>query len=1291
MKKCKTYNGIQKAKHLQCLVLLAICIVLSMPSPSLAACADPVGAEGQMTYNTTHKVVQFCDGTNWYTTKDGGGTNPFDNTNCTDGAETTYNASTQQFECIQASDGNYNSVVLLAHFDSDFSDSSASNHTLTANGNTTISTTQKKFGAGSAYFDGSGDYLSIVNNGDFTFGTGDFTIEGWFYITAASSYATLFTTAPTTNSQGVWLGTNPSGNWDANMATGGSWETIGNSDPVTLNTWVHLAYVRSGSNIYLFENGTLIDSRTSSLNLNANTTVTIGGRTLSSQYTTGYIDELRITKGVARYTSNFTVPAEVFPDAVVSQTDANYNNVVLLLNAEQMADSATNFTDKSIQNHAMTANGNAKSSFSSKKFGNASMAFDGTNDMISTPDSADWDFGAGDFTVEGWVKFGALPANGAYAALVNQASWNTGQRSWFVGMQGQASGQRFTFFYTTDGSNWTYFYGDTVSYSTGAWYHFAVVRDGSNVRIFVNGQQTGSAGNISTNTIFNGTNNLEVGGRDATETAQDFNGNLDDVRITKGVARYTADFTPPDYELPYEADVVTSDSSYNNVVLLTHFDTDLSDSSPSSHTLTALGDAAVSSAQKKFGAGSLGLDGTGDYVTVPDSDDWWFGTGDFTIEANVRFNALPASGAFYGIVSQIPGGTDGWSAYIYNNGGTMELRFFRRVSGAGDAFVRTIGITTNTWYHFAWTRQGNTFRMFQDGNQLGTSDNMTVGLSNITHTLEIGAHNTASDQLNGNIDELRITKGVARYTSSFVPPTAAFPDSSPDAFTFTDQTGVTTSTAIESNIIQISGMDDGTAISISGDGSPQYRICADATCSSTPSYTSSSGTINAGDYVQLKLTSNAFEGTTNSATLTIGPISDQWDVTTSGTPGDNYYDDTILLLSGNDHTNTGRFTDSSRYNRVVSRIGDTLTSNSVKKYGFGSLYFDGNSDVLTIPYNSDFVFGTGDFTIEWYEYRTSDTGFQATFNIGYNQYTGMQIQRYNGGGGYNLYWSNSSNNPVGILAEPSAPPLNTWVHYAVVRSGNNFTLYRDGTSVSTGTSTVSFGTSNSFPLYIGGAQTAGSHWFPGYLDEIRITKGVARYTSNFTPPAEEFLATGPGTGSNTATQPVFDPTRLANVSVLKNYNKTLYVYDGNGTSLGANYGLYSINSGKYYMEFNYVGDGNSVTVGVVNASQGSSPDFRNLNTSNAFGRLFGSAGPAGTTNISSGDTIGVAIDATAKTLDIYRNNVKDTAMSGTYSVTGNVFFAWETWNAGSVRAKNIADYSYSPPSGYTAGWVSSSQ
>ena len=265
------------------------------------------------------------------------------------------------------------------------------------------------------------------------------------------------------------------------------------------------------------------------------------------------------------------------------------------------------------------------------------------------------------------------------------------------------------------------------------------------------------------------------------------------------------------------------------------------------------------------------------------------------------------------------------------------------------------------------------------------------------------------------------------------------------------------------------------------------------------------------------------------------------------------------------------------------------------------------------------------------------------------------------------------------------------MHYAVVRSGNNFTLYRDGTSVSTGTSTVSFGTSNSFPLYIGGAQTAGSHWFPGYLDEIRITKGVARYTSNFTPPAEEFLATGPGTGSNTATQPVFDPTRLANVSVLKNYNKTLYVYDGNGTSLGANYGLYSINSGKYYMEFNYVGDGNSVTVGVVNASQGSSPDFRNLNTSNAFGRLFGSAGPAGTTNISSGDTIGVAIDATAKTLDIYRNNVKDTAMSGTYSVTGNVFFAWETWNAGSVRAKNIADYSYSPPSGYTAGWVSSSQ
>ena len=106
-------------------------------------------------------------------------------------------------------------------------------------------------------------------------------------------------------------------------------------------------------------------------------------------------------------------------------------------------------------------------------------------------------------------------------------------------------------------------------------------------------------------------------------------------------------------------------------------------------------------------------------------------------------------------------------------------------------------------------------------------------------------------------------------------------DTTPDAFSFEGEIDVATSTLIESDVVEISGMDDGTAVSITGDGSPEYRICDDASCSTVNhSWTSGSGTIDAGEYLQLRLTSHAAGGAMHSATVTVGTESDQWDVTT---------------------------------------------------------------------------------------------------------------------------------------------------------------------------------------------------------------------------------------------------------------------------------------------------------------------------------------------------------------------------------------------------------------------------
>ena len=108
----------------------------------------------------------------------------------------------------------------------------------------------------------------------------------------------------------------------------------------------------------------------------------------------------------------------------------------------------------------------------------------------------------------------------------------------------------------------------------------------------------------------------------------------------------------------------------------------------------------------------------------------------------------------------------------------------------------------------------------------------------------------------------------------------AYADTTPDAFAFTDQTGVALSTLTASDIVQIMGIGAAATVSITGTGTPEYRICADGTCSGAPAYTATAGTINNGDYLQLRLTSNVAYSTMNSTTVTVGTSNDQWDVTT---------------------------------------------------------------------------------------------------------------------------------------------------------------------------------------------------------------------------------------------------------------------------------------------------------------------------------------------------------------------------------------------------------------------------
>ena len=220
-----------------------------------------------------------------------------------------------------ATDPDYNSVSLLLHGDGTngsqtFLDNSPRVKTLTAFGTAQISTAiVPKFGVSSLLFDNSRfNYITAPSNTDFAFGTGDFCVEAWIYQRSQSQYAALLEIGNHQTNTGILFITGSNGfQIYSNAFIGGS------GNPLTLNVWQHVAYSRSGTTLRVFLNGIQQGSNaTFSNNLSVTTNVSIGfaATTASTDYDfDGYIDDIRVTKGVPRYTANFPVPTEAFPNS----------------------------------------------------------------------------------------------------------------------------------------------------------------------------------------------------------------------------------------------------------------------------------------------------------------------------------------------------------------------------------------------------------------------------------------------------------------------------------------------------------------------------------------------------------------------------------------------------------------------------------------------------------------------------------------------------------------------------------------------------------------------------------------------------------------------------------------------------------------------------------------------------------------------------------------------------------------------------------------------------------------
>lgn len=215
----------------------------------------------------------------------------------------------------------------------------------------------------------------------------------------------------------------------------------------------------------------------------------------------------------------------------------------------------------------------------------------------------------------------------------------------------------------------------------------------------------------------------------------------------------------------------SGDPHFDNVSLLLHMDgadgsTAFVDSSTNGLTPTVNGSAQIDTAQSKFGGASMLLDGSADWIYYANFAGFEL-PGDFTVECFVLWSAITNGGIFHLYPGTPPEVTTGL-ALGYNGD---EFAFY---CGGAPNF-RTFALTAGRWYHVALVRAAGSISMYVDGAKLG--DSVTDATNYASSGMNVGIYYSSSFALNGHIDEFRLTKGVARYTANFTPPTAAFPNS----------------------------------------------------------------------------------------------------------------------------------------------------------------------------------------------------------------------------------------------------------------------------------------------------------------------------------------------------------------------------------------------------------------------------------------------------------------------------------------------------------------------------------
>ena len=407
-----------------------------------------------------------------------------------------------------------------------FLDHSSNDFVITRNGNVA----QGSFspfgmnGGGSAYFDGTTDYLTLPSNANLVMGTSDFTVEFWVRFTSVGAFRRLVTTTTgAINATSLVIRLNSSNKL---YAFEGSVDIVGTTT-ITTDTWYHVAVTRTGGTMRLYVNGNLDGSVTG-----ATTNITEYIQTIGGYYNTtgemhyGYLSNVRIKKGVASYTgSTLTVPTSPLT------VDAN---TVFLWRCENAA-----IYDGARKNNIETV-GNIVNSTQQTRFSFPTINTDGSGSYAQMPMNSNFEFGSNPFTIDGWFYLSALPS--AYKRIFGGINATGATNSTFIVEIDNTN--KLTGGFEHSGGYATITHSTVL---TTGWHYFVLSRNNTTLSLSLDGSN--QTATVSANPVlYSSSNTVFIGRWYTSGTAMDFLGNSFDLRATKNVVRPIGVLLKPDSE-----------------------------------------------------------------------------------------------------------------------------------------------------------------------------------------------------------------------------------------------------------------------------------------------------------------------------------------------------------------------------------------------------------------------------------------------------------------------------------------------------------------------------------------------------------------------------------------------------------------------------------------------------------------------------------------------------------------------------------------------------------------------